>query len=206
MATEQAVIQAIEGQIDRAVYKAVSKAMKDDEGAIFVEPVSRGLDRLSLSDEIAASDRSLAQDLHMPRPILCQRRKLRKVDNDIKREKKRKRVRFDDEETDAKRIKVEKSQPSSMSATEQPQKKAIIKRKNHSNGDTNPKLVEQIESESEQGTKKRLGPLHYYTKLRERLAARDGLAYNSSNDAMDESKPSHEYLNPETSVRQSDSN
>ncbi|KAK8083824.1 hypothetical protein PG996_002605 [Apiospora saccharicola] len=62
MAIEQAVSQAIDGQIDRAVYKAVIKAMKDDSDALYVEPVSKGLQKLSLSDASATLDRSRVCD------------------------------------------------------------------------------------------------------------------------------------------------
>ncbi|KAK7968952.1 hypothetical protein PG988_008025 [Apiospora saccharicola] len=111
------------------------------------------------------------------------------IDSDIKREKKRKRVQFSDEDPEIigiKKIKVDKQWRSSSSATEPRPKKIKIKSKKANDDDASkPKQDEQ--TEPNQGTKKRLGPVYYYTKRRQRLTLRHGEPPILSPDVVDPS-------------------
>ncbi|KAK8083823.1 hypothetical protein PG996_002604 [Apiospora saccharicola] len=131
----------------------------------------------------------------MPKPILRKPRKLLKIDSDIKREKKRKRVHLDDdEESGMKMIKVDDSRFSRMSTVEKPRKRITIKTKNPSDGSSQPQLEGQ--PELTQGTKKRLGPLYYHKRLRERQAARDEASHMLRHDLKDDCKLHNEMLAP----------
>ncbi|KAK7923464.1 hypothetical protein PG985_007535 [Apiospora marii] len=200
MVTEQAFHEAIDTQVDKFVYKAVSKAMKDDNDALHVEPVSNGLQNLSLSNESFAIDRAQAL-LHMPRPILRQHRMPRMIDSDIKREKKRKRVQFSDDEPEVmgtKKIKVNEPTASSMPPTEQPRKKPGIKTKRTS--DAAAKAKSEGQTEPNQCTTKRLGPLRTYMKSRQRLAWINSMPPIPSHAVEYESESSHQEHAPEFST------
>ncbi|KAK7923462.1 hypothetical protein PG985_007533 [Apiospora marii] len=106
---------------------------------------------------------------HRRRPLM--------IDSDIKREKKRKRVRFSDEADEEigvkpiKKIKVDKSASSSKLGTERMAPKPIIKAKGSSQA-SQPELEEK--SDEKQGTVKRRGYLRTYAKRRQRLTTRSG--------------------------------
>ena len=70
-----------------------------------------------------------------------------------------------------KKYKVDKSALSSKSGTERPAKKSNIKIKEGCGEGSKSKLENELEPK--QGTKKQTGPIHYYTKRRQRMTTRN---------------------------------
>ncbi|KAK8083821.1 hypothetical protein PG996_002602 [Apiospora saccharicola] len=203
--------EAVGKAIDKTVYKTVCKAMKEDDTDMQMDFSSgpAAIDMDCSSSLLASSEpkSTVPKGINtLVRPfqslnvhdLFSYLPKQRMIDSDIKREKKRKRVQFSDEDPEIigikkiKKIKVDKQWRSSSSATEPRPKKIKIKSKKANDDDASkPKQDEQ--TEPNQGTKKRLGPVYYYTKRRQRLTLRHGEPPIPSPDVVDPSTKLNTY-------------
>lgn len=112
-------------------------------------------------------------------------RKLRCINNDIKREKKR-AVMFDAEEMDVvtKKRKEFKSPPPSPPPSPSPVPQQIpdaVVMNAEDGTDEGLDLKSEAQDEAQEKQKRRRGPVYYHMKLRERLAQRDAATSSSLN-------------------------
>ncbi|KAK8140171.1 hypothetical protein PG984_000237 [Apiospora sp. TS-2023a] len=208
---QPAVDEAVGKAIDKTVYKAVCKVMAEDDADMQMDSSSgpAAIDPGCSSSPLAPSESKLtvpesintlvrpfrSLNVHgrysyLPKP--------RMIDSDVKREKKRKRVQFSHEEPEIigiKKIKVDKESRSSSSATEPRPKKIKIKTKKASDEDAS-KTKQDEHTEPSQGTRKRFGPVYYYTKRRQRLALKNGEPPMPSTTVGDPSTSLHTCQNP----------
>ncbi|KAK8055624.1 hypothetical protein PG993_000851 [Apiospora rasikravindrae] len=196
MATDQAVSETVGQIIDEAGYEAVCEAINDDDVTRPESP--REAPSPTLSGPQAAVDRPLVAQA--PIPLLPRHRKLRCIDNDIKREKRSlsefwedtleskeswdaehetKRGRFAREISDAAAIKAEIGMEEGLKLEQK----------------------EQAGSPRPHG-RRRLGPVFYHRRLRERLAKRDGVLHLQGHAVKEESEPRHEETAQQPSTEQ----
>ncbi|KAK7941333.1 uncharacterized protein PG986_013720 [Apiospora aurea] len=201
MATEQAVGQVVGRVIDKAVYKAVSKALDDDSDTMYLATPSGPPSPASSATETEVDPP------RAPSPVFPRHRKLRCIDNDIKREKRAisesqdDEVKVEDEDWDvepySKKKKVAGSSPPSTSKTEKIPG-GTISTKTESGSESGsaekrpkPKEEEQAGPPQCHG-RKRVGTVFFYRRLRERLARRDEALRSQDHAVKKESEPQQE--------------
>ncbi|KAK8021617.1 hypothetical protein PG990_006755 [Apiospora arundinis] len=182
--TEMAAEQPLHDQV-------VGEAMNNDEGKQSLPPSSTP----SSAKRKRVRFDLLSETPDSPEPVVRRYRKLRCIDNDIKREKKRSSM-FDGDETAVttkKRKTLKSPPPSPLSspslAPEQIDDADVLPAEAGTMEGMERKSEAQDEPQQQQS--RRRGPVYYHMKLRERLVQRD--AATSSAPSHDD-EPEHEQL------------